>query len=397
MNLSSRLDVIQPSATLSINAKAKELMAQGIKVINFAVGEPDFDTPDHICRAAKAAIDEGFHRYTAVPGMPALRAAVAQRIEEDYGLSYTPEEVVVSTGGKHTLYNLAQALFDPGDEVIVPAPYWVSYPDILALAGAKSVVVPALEENGFKITREQLEDAITGKTKGILLNSPSNPTGSVYSRAELEGLAEPIVEHDITVISDDVYYKLLYDGLEFACLAQLGEELKKRTVIASAVSKTYAMTGWRIGYMLGPENVAKAVSKLQSQSTSNTCSIAQKAALAALTGPQETVDEMAQAFDKRRLFVIDRIAKIEGVTMPRPQGAFYAFPNVSAHFGKSTGDSVIAGSIDMAQYLMEDAHVAVVPGAPFGEDTCIRLSFAASMEMLVEALDRIDASLKKLV
>ncbi len=396
MKISRLLDVIQPSATLSINAKAKELIAQGIKVINFAVGEPDFNTPAHICAAAKAAIDEGFHRYTAVPGIPELRSAVAQRIEEDYGLAYSPEETVVSTGGKHTLYNLALALFEPGDEVIVPAPYWVSYPDILALAGAKSVVVPTLEAEGFKLTRAQLEDALTDKTRGIILNSPSNPTGSVYTKGELEALAETVVQNDLIVISDDVYYRLIYDGLEFACLAQLGPELKKRTVIASAVSKTYAMTGWRIGYMLGPENVAKAVSKLQSQSTSNTCSIAQKAALAALTGPQETVGVMAAEFDKRRLFVIDRINEIEGMSLPRPQGAFYAFPNVSAYYGKSTGQGVITGSIDMAQYLMEDAHVAVVPGEPFGEDTCIRLSFAASMEMLTEALDRIEASLEKL-
>ncbi|MEW6265977.1 MAG: pyridoxal phosphate-dependent aminotransferase [Thermodesulfobacteriota bacterium] len=396
MNLAKRISEVAPSPTLSLDAKTKALKASGQDIVNFGVGEPDFDTPEHIKAAAIKAIEDNFTRYTDSGGIPELKAAVAAKFKRDNNLDYAPEQIVISCGGKHALYNLAQALFAEGDEVIIPAPYWVSYPSIVILAGARPVIVPTSEKNGFKMTREDLKRAVNSKTKAVILNSPSNPTGSVYTRAELEALAEVVLEHDLLVISDDIYEKIIYDGLEFVNLANLGPELKARTIIAHGVAKTYAMTGWRIGYLAGPKEVAAAVNKLQSQSTSNPCSIAQKAALAALTGPEDSVTTMRAAFDERRKYLVETLNGMEGVSCLRPGGAFYVFPKVSACYGRKAGNRTITGSNDLADHLLEEAGIAVVPGAAFGDDQCLRLSYAISLADNKKGLSRLAAGLASL-
>ncbi|MBW1916494.1 MAG: pyridoxal phosphate-dependent aminotransferase [Deltaproteobacteria bacterium] len=396
MVLAKRIGQIKPSPTLAIDTKCKALAAQGVDIVNFGIGEPDFDTPDNICRAAIQAIQEGFTRYTAVGGIPALKEAIIHKFKKDNNLDYRAEEIVVSCGGKHSLYNLFQVLFERGDEVIVPAPYWVSYPPMLLLAEAVPVIVSTPEDNGFKITPQMLREVLTPRTKGLILNSPSNPTGSVYTREELAALAEVILEHHLFVVSDDIYEKILFDGQEFVSLAQLDPELKARTFVLNGVSKTYAMTGWRIGYMAGPETVIKAVTKIQSQSTSNPNSIAQKAAIEALLGPQDSVAAMVQEFAWRRDDILSRLARLPGVSCIRPGGAFYVFPNFS-HYQSYFRPGPEQGFSDaLADYLLEEAHVAVVAGSGFGEDNCIRFSYATSRERIATGLERLGRALEKL-
>jgi aspartate aminotransferase len=396
LELARRIRQIPPSATLALNAKANELRAQGLDVVNFGVGEPDFDTPDNIRQAAIRAIQEGFTRYTPVGGILELKEAIIKTFHENFGLSYTPAEIMVSCGGKHALYNLFQVIFDLGDEVVVPAPYWVSYPPMLMLAEATPVIVPTREENGFKLTADELKAHITARTRGIILNSPSNPTGMVYSRAELEALAEVVLTHKLLVISDDIYDRILFDGASFVNLAMLSPELKSRTFVLNGLSKTYAMTGWRIGYAAGPQEAIQGATKLQSQSTSNPTSIAQKAGVEALNGPQDAVAKMVAEFVWRRDDIYQRMMAIPGVTSPKPGGAFYIFPNFSAYFDRLELRPGQSHSQALAEYFLEEAQVAAVPGAEFGEDRCIRLSFATSRERLATGVSRIQAALENL-
>jgi aspartate aminotransferase len=396
MKLSKRMSQIQPSPTLTINTKAKALRAAGVDVISFGVGEPDFDTPEHICMAAVDAIKGGFTRYTAVGGIDDLKDAIISDFQGRYGLSYGREEIVVSCGGKHSLYNLAQVLFGPGDEILIPAPYWVSYPDIVRLADAVPVIVPTYEEDQFKLRPEVLEEAITAKSRGLILNSPSNPTGSTYTKEELERLAPIVLQHGLSVISDDIYYRILFQGQPWINLAMISEELRKQTIIVNGVSKTYCMTGWRIGYLAGPAEVVGAVTKIQSQSTSNPNSIAQKAAVAALTGPQHCVDEMVASFEKRRDHMTSRLESLPGVRVIRPTGTFYVFANFSSYYGRAYDDRVIRSSLDLSAYLMDKVHLAVVPGVAFGEDSCLRFSFAVSMEQIDQGIARLTEALAAL-
>lgn len=395
--LSNRAKSLKPSPTLAINAKAKSMQAQGIHVVSFGAGEPDFDTPRNIKAAGVKAIEEGFTKYTAVGGTDELKDAVIKKFQRDNGLTYKRSEIITSCGGKHSFYNLAQAIFDAGDEVIVPAPYWVSYPPMVALAGAAPIIAETKEKNGFKLTPEDLKKAITPKTKALILNSPSNPTGSAYAREELEWIAEMALEHNFFVISDEIYEKIVYDGFKFVSIASLNEEIRKKTVIVHGVAKTYAMTGWRIGYTAGPEEIIAAMSNIQSQSTSNPTSIAQKASVEALVGPQDEVNKMVTAFEERRNYTVDRLNKIPGVSCFRPIGAFYVFPNFSSYYGKSYQGKKISNSTELADYFLEVARVAVVPGVEFGADSFERLSYATSMEDIKEGINRIEESLKKLV
>ncbi len=394
--LSNRAKSLKPSPTLAINAKAKAMQAQGIRVISFGAGEPDFDTPKNIKEAAKKAIDQGFTKYTAVGGIDELKDAVIHKFKRDNRLTYKRSQILVSCGGKHSFYNLAQAFFDQGDEVIIPSPYWVSYPPMVSLAGASPVILDTIEKNGFKITPEDLKKAVTRKTKALVINSPSNPTGGAYTREELQKIAEIAVSNDFFLISDEIYEKIVYDGFEGVSIASLSEEIKSRTFVLNAVSKTYAMTGWRIGYAAGPEEVISAMANIQSQSTSNPESIAQKASVEALTGPQDDVGKMAAAFGQRRDYIFDRLNRIKGVQCYKPMGAFYVFPNFSAYYGKSYQGKKITNSTDLADFFLDVARVAVVPGGEFGADPYERLSFATSMEDIREGIDRIEEALSKL-
>jgi len=394
--LSNRAKSLKPSPTLAINAKAKSMQAQGIHVISFGAGEPDFDTPENIKQAAKKAIDEGFTKYTPVGGIDELKDAIINKFKRDNGLSYKRSEILVSCGGKHSFYNLAQAIFDQGDEVIVPAPYWVSYPPMVALANASPVIVETTEKNEFKITPEDLKKAITPKTKALIINSPSNPTGSAYGKKELEKIAEIAISKNFFIISDEIYEKIVYDGFEFISIASLNDEIRKRTIIVHGVAKTYAMTGWRIGYTAGSEEIISAMNNIQSQSTSNPTSIAQKASVEALIGLQNEVRKMVTAFGQRRNYIVDRLNKIPGVSCYKPVGAFYVFPNFSSYYGKSYQGKKIENSTHLADIFLDVARVAVVPGVEFGADPFERLSFATSMENIKEGLDRIEESLKKL-
>jgi aspartate aminotransferase len=395
--LSNRAKSLKPSPTLAINAKAKAMQAQGIRVVSFGAGEPDFDTPENIKKAAVRAIEEGFTKYTPVGGIDELKDAIIHKFKRDNNLAYKRSEILVSCGGKHSFYNLAQAIFDHGDEVIIPAPYWVSYPPMVSLAGASPIIINTKEENGFKLTPEDLKKAITPKTKALVINSPSNPTGSTYTKEELKKIAEIAIEHNFFVISDEIYEKIVYDGFEFISIASLSDEIKKKTIIVHGVAKTYAMTGWRIGYTAGPEEIISAMNNIQSQSTSNPTSIAQKASVEALVGPQEEVKKMVSAFAKRRNFIVDRLNKILGVSCFKPIGTFYVFPNFSSYYGKSYEGKKISNSTDLADYFLNVARVAVVPGVEFGADPFERLSFATSMEDIKEGVDRIEEALKKLV
>jgi len=397
MKLADRVGKIQPSPTLAITSKAKAMKAQGIDVVGFGAGEPDFDTPDHIKEAAKKALDEGYTKYTPVPGSPELKDAILAKLSRDNGLSYKRENIIVSVGAKHSIYNVAQAAWQKGDEILIPAPYWVSYPDIALLADATPVILETGQKNGFKVTPKQLDKAITKRTKCFVLNSPSNPTGAAYTKDELKGLAEVIVQRNITVLSDEIYEKLVYDGFQFASIASFGEEIRKRTILVNGLSKAYSMTGWRIGYVAADKDLVAAMNNIQSQSTSNPVSFCDKASVEALNGSQEFLKGWVAEFDRRRRYIVDRLNKMPGVSCLLPLGAFYVFPNFSGVYGKKTSaGKKIGGSSDLAAYLLDDHKVASVPGVAFGDDACQRLSYATSMKNIEKGIDRIEQAVKAL-
>ncbi len=396
MAISPRVKALAVSQTLAMSQKSAELKAQGIDIINLSVGEPDFNTPDHIKQAGIKAIEENYSFYSPVPGYMSLRKAIADKLSRENGLSFEPTQIVVGNGAKHSLCNVIMATVAPGDEVIIPTPAWVSYVEMVKLAEGKSVLVPTGLEQNFKITPAQLEAAITPRTTAIILCSPSNPTGSVYTREELQGLVDVLARYpQVLVIADEIYEHINYTGGDFVSLASF-PEIADRTVVINGVSKAYAMTGWRIGYCAAPLEIAKAVTKLQGQFTSGASSIAQKAAEAAYTGPQDCVEEMRRAFERRRDLVVRLAREIPGLGVNEPQGAFYLFPEVSAYIGRSFGDRVIKDSGDLAMYLLDEAHVATVDGAAFCAPGYIRLSYATSDENIVEAMRRIAAALAKL-
>lgn len=395
MQTSERLMRLSPSETLAMSQKSSELKAQGIDVINLSVGEPDFNTPEHIKEAAKKAIDENYSKYSPVPGYPALRNAIVAKLKNENGLDYTAAQISCANGAKQSVCNTIMALVNPGDEVIIPAPYWVSYPEMAKLADGVPVTIPAGIEQDFKITPAQLEAAITPKTKLLILCSPSNPTGSVYSREELAGLASVLAKHpQVYVIADEIYEHINYIG-KHESIAQF-PEIRDRVVIVNGVSKAYAMTGWRIGFIAGPEWIVKAVNKLQGQYTSGPCSVSQKAAEAAYTGTQAPVEEMRQAFQRRRDLIVKLAKEVPGFEVNMPEGAFYLFPKCSSYFGKTDGERTITGAADLAMYLLEVGHVACVGGAAFGAPECIRMSYATSDENIIEAMRRIKEALAKL-
>jgi aspartate aminotransferase len=392
LKLSRRVQQLSPSLTLAITAKARALRLEGRDVIGLGAGEPDFNTPQHILEAAKQAMDAGHTKYTPSAGIPELKKAIVEKLKRDNGLSYEPAQITVTVGAKHALYNLFQAILDEGDEVIIPAPYWVSYIEQVKLAGGTPVVINGKEENNFKITPDQLNAAITDRTKAVLINSPSNPTGMVYTEAELRALGEICVKHDLLVISDEIYEHLLYDDdVKHVSIASLSPELYERTVIINGVSKTYSMTGWRIGFAAGPVPIIKAMTDLASHSTSNPTSIAQYAAIAALSGTHEPVEEMKKAFKERRDYVIDRVNRIPGFKCQKPPGAFYAFINIREAMEKAGYKT----SDEWSTALLEKELVAVVPGSAFGSDDHIRISYATSMGNLEKALDRIERFVKE--
>ena len=393
--LSDRLHRLAPSATLAMSQKSSEMKAQGIDVINLSVGEPDFNTPDHIKAAAKKAIDDNYSRYSPVPGYPDLRKAIVDKLKNENGLEYGMNEILVSNGAKQSVCNTVMALVNDGDEVIIPAPYWVSYPQMVKLAGGVPVIVNAGFEQNFKMTPEQLEAAITPKTRLLILCSPSNPTGSVYSKDELEGLAEVIKKHeDMFVLADEIYEHIIYTG-RHESIAQF-DGMKERTIVVNGVSKAYAMTGWRIGFIAAPEWIVKGCNKLQGQYTSGPCSVSQKAAEAAYTSSQACVEEMRQAFHRRRDLIVKLTSEIPGLEVNVPEGAFYVFPKCSSFFGKSDGETTISSSTDFALYLLEKGHVATVGGDAFGDPDCFRMSYATSEDNIVEAMKRIKEALAKL-
>jgi aspartate aminotransferase len=392
--VSKLIAALEPSATLAMAAKAKELTAAGKTVYDFSVGEPDFNTPQHICDAATKAMRDGHTKYTVASGIPELKAAVAKQFEQTHGLKYTPAQIVISNGAKHSLHNAFTCLCNPGDEVIIPAPYWVSYAELVKLTGAKPVIVSTEESNDFKLTPAQLRAACTSKTTILLLCSPSNPTGSMYSPEELGALADVVIEKNLTVISDEIYERLVYGNNKFASFATVRPGLQDRTIVVNGVSKAYSMTGWRIGWTLAPTNISKAMADLQSQETSNPSSISQYAALAAVTGPQECVTDMLREFSKRRDYVRDRLAKIPGITCPDMGGAFYAFFNISAYLGKTYGGVKCDTSTQWCLTLLEQQGVATVMGSAFGAEGYARMSFATSMEIIKAGFDRIEAFLK---
>ena len=393
--LSDRLNRLAPSATLAMSQKSSEMKAQGIDVINMSVGEPDFNTPENIKEAAKKAIDDNFSRYSPVPGYPDLRKAIVAKLKNENGLDYTVNEVIVGTGGKQGICNVILALVNPGDEVIIPAPYWVSYPQMAKLAGGVPVIINAGFDQDFKMTPEQLEAAITPKTKMLILCSPSNPTGSVYSKEELAALADVLRKHpDVFVLADEIYEHINYIGKHHSIAQEPG--LKDQVIIANGVSKAYAMTGWRIGFLAGPEWIIKGCNKLQGQYTSGTCSVSQKAAEAAYTLDQSAVEEMRQAFERRRDLIVKLAKEVPGLEVNFPQGAFYLFPKCNSYFGKSNGNKTINNSTDFAMYLLEEAHVATVGGDAFGDPDCFRMSYATSDENIKEAIRRIKEALSKL-
>ncbi|ABO67459.1 MULTISPECIES: pyridoxal phosphate-dependent aminotransferase [Geobacillus] len=385
MKLAKRVASLTPSATLAITAKAKELKAAGHDVIGLGAGEPDFNTPQHILDAAIKAMNEGHTKYTPSGGLPALKEEIIKKFARDQGLDYEPAEVIVCVGAKHALYTLFQVLLDEGDEVIIPTPYWVSYPEQVKLAGGVPVYVEGLEQNHFKITPEQLKQAITPRTKAVIINSPSNPTGMIYTAEELKALGEVCLAHGVLIVSDEIYEKLTYGGAKHVSIAELSPELKAQTVIINGVSKSHSMTGWRIGYAAGPKDIIKAMTDLASHSTSNPTSIAQYAAIAAYSGPQEPVEQMRQAFEQRLNIIYDKLVQIPGFTCVKPQGAFYLFPNAreaAAMAGCRTVDEFVAA-------LLEEAKVALVPGSGFGAPDNVRLSYATSLDALETAVERI--------
>ncbi len=389
MEFSPTVQRVQPSITLAISARAKALRAEGIDVIPLSAGEPDFDTPIHIREAAIKAINDGFTRYTPASGIPALKKAVCGFFARENGLSYAPDQIIINCGAKHSVYLIATVLLRPGDEVIIPAPYWVSYPEIVKLAGGEPVIVETTEADGYKLTPDRLRAAVTPKTRLLILNSPSNPTGMVYTREELAALAEVVAETDMFVLSDEIYDHLLYEGAVHVPFASLSREMYERTITVNGVSKAFCMTGWRIGWTAGRKEIIAAMNKVQSQEISNPTSISQYAALAALTGPMDFLPPMVAAFDERRRYVVDRLNGMEGVACAVPTGAFYVFPDVSALYGRTANGKPVDGSVALCEYLLESHRIAPVPGAGFGADANIRLSYALSLDDLRKALDRL--------
>ena len=396
MKLATRVSRIAPSPTLAMAATAKAMAAQGIDVIDFSTGEPDFDTPEPVKAAAEAAIRSGFTKYTPSSGIDELRGAIVEKLKTEQGLQYEKSQVLVSCGAKHSLYNVAQALLEQGDEIIIPTPYWVSYSDQTLLNDATAVLLPTKETEGYAIDPAELEHRITPRTKALLINSPSNPTGATYDRKMLEQIATIAVRHNLLIISDEIYEKVLYDGATHVSIAALGPEMAARTVVINGVSKAYAMTGWRIGYAAGPKDLITAMGNIQSQSTSNACSISQKAAVAALRFGEPFTTQMVAEFDRRRRTIIEGLNKLPGISCRMPGGAFYAFPNIKGVLGKRGPTGPINTPTDLAMYLLKDAQIAVVPGEPFGSQEHIRLSYATSMEMITRGLDRLGLALKKL-
>jgi aspartate aminotransferase len=381
MELATRATTLTPSLTLSIDSKAKAMKSEGIDVCGFGAGEPDFDTPEHIKAAAMASLDSGFTKYTPSSGIPELRQAIAEKFATDNKIQYKPNQIIVSDGAKHSCFNAIMATCQPGDEVIIPAPYWLSYPEMVRLAGADPVFVKTSEENQWKMTADEFENAMTPRTKMVILNSPGNPTGSVYTREELRQLVEVAAEEDILILSDEIYEKLVYDGAEHVSIASLSAEAYDLTITVNGFSKSYAMTGWRLGYLGAPEAIAKAIDSIQSHSTSNPCSFAQKGGIAALKGDQQPVEDMRMEFDMRRLYMFDRLSKIPNVSAVKPLGAFYILVNI---------DQLSLTSQNFSDRLLSKANVAVVPGVAFGDDRTIRLSYATSMDVIKKGLDRFE-------
>lgn len=396
MRISQRCQRVTGSLTLAIDAKAKEMKQKGIDVVGFGAGEPDFDTPEHIRKAAKDALDLGKTRYTPAAGMPELRQAICDKLKRDNGLDYVPQQIVVSNGAKHSLFNSFQALLEERDEVIVPGPYWVSYPEIVRMAGGVPVIVEGREENNFKPTIDDFRAAVTDKTRAVVINSPNNPNGFVFTREELQAIGDLAIEKDLSIVSDEIYEFLVYDGAEHISIASLSPEIKERTIVINGMSKAYAMTGWRIGYTASPLNAAKAMTNFQSHSTSCPNSIAQYAALTALSGPDDQLKSMVAEFDRRRRRIVELINEIPGLSCKPPKGAFYVMMNISGVFGKRYNGAPIVDSMSFTQLLLDNSHVAVVPGAGFGADAYVRLSYATSMENIEKGLARIKEFVGKL-
>ncbi|RMH60475.1 MAG: pyridoxal phosphate-dependent aminotransferase [Zetaproteobacteria bacterium] len=398
IKLSRRIQNVQPSATLAITARAAELRATGRDIISLSVGEPDFDTPAHVAHAAIEAIETGFTRYTAVAGIPELREAVADKFRRDNELDYETDEILISTGGKQCIYNMLQAMIDPGDEVIIPAPFWVSYPDMVRLAGGEPVIVPTEAEHGFRLTAEALERAISEKTRLLILNSPSNPTGMCYAAEHLAALGEVLRRHaHVAVASDDMYEKIVFDGRAFVTFAQVNPDLKARTITINGVSKAYCMTGWRIGFCAGPRHLIQAMAKIQGQSTSNPNSIAQKAAWAALTGPDDALRRMVAVYEQRRRWLVDTLNAMAGVHCLMPEGAFYVFPSIHAWLGRRTPQGqTLADDVAICSWLLETAGVALVPGTAFGAPGHVRFSYAVAQPTLEQAVERIQTAIASL-
>jgi aspartate aminotransferase len=388
--ISKAASSIQPSATLAAGAKARQMRAEGIHVFDFSLGEPDFNTPEHICKAAYKAMLDGHTHYTPAPGIPELRSAITRMYQKTYGLRSTPDQVIVSNGAKHSIHNALMAMCGPGDEVIIPKPYWVSYSDLVEMTGATPVLVSTTHESGFRMTPAQLRAALTPRTRLVMLNSPCNPTGTVYTRQELEALADVVLDAKVTVLSDEIYERLVYGDARATCFATLRPGLADQTVTISGVSKSYAMTGWRMGWAMGPAPVIKAMANIQSQETSNPSSVSQYAALAALEGDQECVEKMRREFEARRELVCRRLAGMPGVVCPIPDGAFYAFFNIAAHFGRTLDGKKVTDSVTFCQVALESRRVNLVPGSAFGAEGYVRLSFAASREQLTGGLDQLE-------
>ena len=396
MNLSDRIKAIKPSATLTLSSKAKALKAQGLDVVDLSTGEPDFDTPEIAKRAARQAIREGFTKYTTTSGIEELKTAIAEKLQNENGLIYDTSQIIVSCGAKHTLYNIAQVLFGPGDEVMIPSPYWVTFPDQVRLSGATPIFIKTNEQDGFQIHPEAFKAHLTRKTKAIILNSPCNPTGSAYDKKTLEEVADIVIAQGLYVISDEIYEPFVYDGFRHTSIAAISQAIQQRTLLVNGISKAYAMTGWRIGYAAGSKEIITAMNTLQSQSTSNPTSISQKSAVTALKKGKSFTKIMVIEFDRRRRYIVERLNKLPGFSCTLPRGAFYAFPNISNLYGKYYRDKTLSNSTDVAEFFLEEAKVVVVPGDPFGAPDHIRLSYAASIDELAKALDRIQAVLQTL-
>jgi aspartate aminotransferase len=398
MKFSERILNINPSMTLAIDAKAREMKARGEDVIGFGAGEPDFNTPERIKQAGISAIENNETRYTPVGGTDLLKEAIIAKLKRDSGLVYEKNQILASCGAKHSFYNLAQVLWQAGDEVIIPAPYWVSFPEIVTLSGARPLIIHTGAEQDFKITAEQIENAVTPNTRAIVINSPSNPTGSAYNNDELEKLAECALRHGLLIISDEIYEQIVFDGFHHTSIASISKEVQKQCVVINGVSKSYAMTGWRIGYMAsGDPEIVKQVSKLQGQSTSNPCAISQAASIEALTGPLDEIHAMVREFEKRRDIIVERLTQIPGVSCRKPTGSFYSFPDFSGVYGKKDmNGKVLKGSLDFSDYLLSAEKVAIVPGIAFGADAHARLAFAMSLEKIEEGTHRIKEAVSKL-